>query len=677
MIRLHQLVACFAFSAALSAQSLPTVTLDLGTKTARIQSRAAAGNTQGVLLISASLLPQPMAIPGAQGLLEVDPTTAIPVAVQFDAHGRHDIWFTHSNPTVGLELHAQVVTVGAATLQLSAASTDHIPGSDALFLDHTVESGLRMRSTVPEVVALPNGGYRLFHNDPPQGIGSSTSEDGITFVRDPGIRVPNPGPGLIPGNAAPLVLPDGRLRLYYIVVQNQGTPAQTEQIWSSISASASNWINFTAEPGARYLGAENDNQRLGVPDLIDIGGGRIRMYHQGDLPRANNVRTAISVDGGWTFKQEVVGVLPTGASGRPYVDADVVRLRDGRLRCLSMLFPRASSSAPRTFYAFTSIDGLTWTIENGGNPILSEMGLADPAQVLLPDGSIRTYYHDMRVGSPRVIRSSVTTDETGRGQACPGGPLCADTVEAATSLDGLAWSQGGPLISAASAPAPVWMPDGRLLVYFMDGTTTPAHLAVFELVDGGRIRDVRRVTILGTLPEGVVNVTDPAPAVVGESAYLYVTLAGPAPSISGVGRGSLDASGTILTLGATALPLSTGATSPDVVRDGAGLWHLFAYTNTTARFTSTSGAAFSAAAVSGLSQLGHSRPLQASNGWWMYTCDQGTPPPNAVRLHTSADLSTWTPTPTPLFFPPPGATISDTQVVLDGVGGYVMVFKIR
>lgn len=672
MKHFQHLVAAFAITATVGAQStLPAVILDLGTKTARIQTQASPGNTQAVLLIGASLLPQPVSIPGVQGLLEVDPSGALSYSIQLNALGRHDAWFSHASTSIGLELHVQVVTIGAATLQLSPASTDHVPGSDGLFLDHTVESGSRIRSSVPEVVALPGGGYRLFHNDPPQGIGSSTSEDGVTFVRDQGTRIPNPAAGVKAGNAAPLFLPDGRLRLYYIVVHNQNTPTQREEIWSAIS---SNWLDFTTEPGVRYKGAENDNQRLGVPDLIDIGGGKIRMYHQGDLPGANNVRTAVSVDGGLTFSQEAVGVLPIGAAGRPYVDADVVRLRDGRLRCLAMLFPRGGSTAPRAFYAFTSIDGLAWTIENGANPVISEMGLADPAQVLLADGSLRTYYHDLRVGSAREIRSTVTTDETGRGNACPGASLCSHKIELATSLDGIAWNQAGELLSAASVPAPVWMSDGRLLVYYIDGTTTPEHLAVFELVDGNQVRDVRRVTVLG-IPEGVANLVDPAPLVDGDDAYLYLTMFGSSSSVRGIARGKLDASGTVLTMGANALPLSSGAVDPDVVLDGAGLWHLFAFTNTTSRYTSATGAGFSSAPLSGLNQRGHSRPLQVGSAWWMYTFDQAVPPPNAVRLQTSSDLENWSALPSALFYPPTGVTITDTQVVRDGVGGYLMVFK--
>src|SRR3970282_1235262 len=117
------------------------------------------------------------------------------------------------------------------------------------------ERGIRSTAPWPEVVALPQGGFRLFYNIP-GGVGSATSADGLTFAPDPGLRLTHPNAADRVGSAAPLALPDGRLRLYHVYVTNAGTPSQAETFRSAVST---DWMNFTVAPGARYSPAPIDN----------------------------------------------------------------------------------------------------------------------------------------------------------------------------------------------------------------------------------------------------------------------------------------------------------------------------------------------------------------------------------------------------------------------------------
>lgn len=86
----------------------------------------------------------------------------------------------------------------------SAVSTDG--------LNYALESGARLTLADiydPNVVLLPDGRYRMYLNR--QDIISATSNDGLTFTQDDGVRVEK---GAVPGA---IVLPDGSVRLYACV----------------------------------------------------------------------------------------------------------------------------------------------------------------------------------------------------------------------------------------------------------------------------------------------------------------------------------------------------------------------------------------------------------------------------------------------------------------------------
>lgn len=93
------------------------------------------------------------------------------------------------------------------------------PGQNTIYsavssdgIHYEVEEGARLTAdgiVDPNVIRLPSGRYRMYLNH--QDIISASSDDGLTFTLDDGVRVEK---GSVPGA---VVLPDGAIRLYACV----------------------------------------------------------------------------------------------------------------------------------------------------------------------------------------------------------------------------------------------------------------------------------------------------------------------------------------------------------------------------------------------------------------------------------------------------------------------------
>ena len=133
----------------------------------------------------------------------------------------------------------------------------------------------------PSIVALPGGGYRLFYTavGPArpypvcQGyILSAVSSDGLTFEKEPGIRLaPQPG---VPHMSHRLVSPsvtrcaDGRWRMY---VESRGSADRPTVICSAVSDDLLHWEH---EEGIRLQYREG----VGGPRYTALPDGRGRLY---------------------------------------------------------------------------------------------------------------------------------------------------------------------------------------------------------------------------------------------------------------------------------------------------------------------------------------------------------------------------------------------------------------
>jgi hypothetical protein len=144
----------------------------------------------------------------------------------------------------------------------------------------------------PFVFQIPDGRYRLFYNGcqgtnggPRCGIFSEISSDGLTFVRDPGLRLPRFSPyiqGEEPRCSAIVKLSDGRYRMY---CSQQVTPNIAPNILGSgvsaiFSAVSSDLLNWTPEPGVRIGPAASSlTGDARHPTVVANSGGSVTLVY--------------------------------------------------------------------------------------------------------------------------------------------------------------------------------------------------------------------------------------------------------------------------------------------------------------------------------------------------------------------------------------------------------------
>ena len=315
----------------------------------------------------------------------------------------------------------------------------------------------RFKVQAPGVVALPGGCYRLFYTavgpDKPfahcQGcILSATSDDGLTFEVEPGIRVaPDPGrPELSLRALAPSVTPiAGGWRMYF---EGRGSADRPTVIASAVSADLLRW---EVEPGVRVAASE----RCGAPRFLPLGGGAGRLFHfrtAAGPPRWNAVYSAVTEDG-LSFTREAgvrmasrtgaldsSGITAAEVVAPPRPDVPWVMIYsawqdvppgtavplhpsedpDAVARGGSADFAAASIAVDLCGYrsrilAATSPDGLHFgpgsvVVEGGGydSDDIDAVHAEDMTLVRLPDGRCRMYYASCDAAGNWQIASAIT-----------------------------------------------------------------------------------------------------------------------------------------------------------------------------------------------------------------------------------------------------------------------------
>ena len=194
-------------------------------------------------------------------------------------------------------------------------------------------------------------------------------------------------------------MPDGTWRLYQ---WNTGT-----RIMGSLRSS--DGVSFSSEAGTRYTPASADNGTIGVYDAF-TDGSQVVLLYLGDLMGANNMRRAVSTDGGLTFsfdRGDLLGDQSAGGGSRTYVDPKQIQLPDGRRRLFVMRLGTEISSF------VTSDGGRTFSMESGTRltttdfASLGAQSLNDPVPVRLADGRYRIYVAT-KIGSSFSIVSATT-----------------------------------------------------------------------------------------------------------------------------------------------------------------------------------------------------------------------------------------------------------------------------
>jgi hypothetical protein len=259
----------------------------------------------------------------------------------------------------------------------------------------TVDPGIRLEdASVPGVSRLEDGRFRMYYGGP-GGILSAISEDGTTFTKETGVRVPSGAQGgteMIVSDPTMVTRQDGQVRIYYKGATGPGGPGQSiHTIYSAISTDG---LHFEKE-GIRIDSQQTpDRGWASVPEAIILPDGRVRLYYVSDgLDVKHGIVSAIS-DDGLSFTRE--GPVLSG-----FVDPAVIRLADGRYLMLAVTISSVSLGIEPGIYSFLSEDGINF---QDREPVLIGENNIDPAIVDMGDGAYRVYYWNA-TDKPSAIKS--------------------------------------------------------------------------------------------------------------------------------------------------------------------------------------------------------------------------------------------------------------------------------
>jgi hypothetical protein len=328
----------------------------------------------------------------------------------------------------------------------------------------TADEGIRLEdASVPNILRLEDGRFRLYYGGA-GGILSAISQDGLTFAKESGVRVPSGSQGsleMIVSDPAPLMLKDGRIRMYYKCASGSGGPGQA--IHSVFSAVSTDGLLFEKE-GIRIDSQQTpDGGWASVPEAILLPDDKVRIYYVSDGDDVGHgIVSAISEDG-LNFVRE--GPVLTG-----FVDPAVIRLASGEYLMLAVAFPIGAkdnlTDADPGIYSLRSQDGINF---NNRELVLAGEGNIDPAIADIGDGIYRVYYWNA-MDKPSVIRSITgklqsTTTPTTITTAPVITPLYASRNIGGASTWLFAVDDGSPQL-ALSAES-----DGQLLMGRLDITS--------------------------------------------------------------------------------------------------------------------------------------------------------------------------------------------------------------
>ena len=242
--------------------------------------------------------------------------------------------------------------------------------------------------TVPTVLVLQEGGYRMFATDMTNwgSISMLRSDDGVSWG-DAAEVVLQPGDFSQCGDhlldAAVIYLDDGSYRLLV-----EGSDDLERWFCSALSTDGDTW---QAEEGRRWEGGEADSGTVSVPEVLRQRDGRWQLFYLGDMGNVSGfgdgVRIAVSQDG-WSFAEEV----PYNALPQHDTDPFPVFLDDGSTRLVHThpvtmgRLAASGSSDGWTFQEPVYLDGL-----GEGDGAADEKYL-DPVVLRLPDQRSVAYF---------------------------------------------------------------------------------------------------------------------------------------------------------------------------------------------------------------------------------------------------------------------------------------------
>lgn len=261
----------------------------------------------------------------------------------------------------------------------------------------------------PNVVRLRQGGFRMYYTavGPARSVQESLgyilsafSDDGISWRKEPGVRMDVHEPDAMQRVLCPDVipLPDGRWRMYFEAV----APNRPNVILSAVSDDGLNWQR---EEGIRVQSPEwtfGSPRCLYVPSPKDENKLCYRLYfHHYSYPMRtgldaqNHIISAASEDG-LHFEIEPGIRVEQGDAQRESLcvyAAEVIRLEEGWYR---MYYSGWSEEIHGGIFAATSTDGLHWIKDPGPlldlDRTLDCRMVSEPCVIELENGRCRLYY---------------------------------------------------------------------------------------------------------------------------------------------------------------------------------------------------------------------------------------------------------------------------------------------
>lgn len=267
----------------------------------------------------------------------------------------------------------------------------------------TIEEGVRLEGGwphSPDIVELADGTYRMYYADAwdPPGypiiIRSAISSDGLTWTKEPNVRIGYSGEGGWAGTPETIILPDGTYRMYY---SNERYPF-VGPLWGHIlSAVSTDGLTWTKESGIRVdYGGTYDALLALSPNIVERSDGTYRMYYAGYDGEHYRILSAVSVDRlTWTkepaVRIDIGGTYDSQSACHP----KVIQVPDGRY---IMLYDGGDPEGIGRILSAVSTDGLTWTKESGiridgeGLPEGPYKGVAPGEIIQLSDNQYRVYF---------------------------------------------------------------------------------------------------------------------------------------------------------------------------------------------------------------------------------------------------------------------------------------------
>jgi len=279
----------------------------------------------------------------------------------------------------------------------------------------------------------PGGGGIETHR-----VESATSQDGLTWVRDEGVRVARA--------SVPAAINDGDERILLYYVRPPDEPGKPETVACSVSYDG---LRFEPEPDFRIEGLSA--LKAVDPSITRDDEGKFRLYylasnHWGDPaggPNPHAIHVAVSGDG--IRFQEIGPVFQYP----DLVDPDVFRYRG---EWWMYVFARDATIIAR------SPNGADFTYE-GRLPLI---GWGTTAPVLLSEGRLRLYAFDQRMPAGNAVRSFLSDDGV-HWSVEEGDRLRAGPDEQITDPFVVPWRGGYKMyfkVTSARLPGPVRVPLG-------------------------------------------------------------------------------------------------------------------------------------------------------------------------------------------------------------------------